>query len=394
MGHLVRLHSGKGLRLSRHLAVLSLFVVTACGSEHADRAAAARLHVKNAVAALDKNDFVRALSAASLAVSYDPLDAKARDLLLRVRLTALATTPQAVRVDDAADLEYQAETMPVRDAAHANVYKTARAYFALARRDTKGAEALAREAVAAKGDWAPAHVALAQALLDGNKPVDASNEFEAALKADPANTQALLGEGKLATAKNEPDKAIPLLEKAAGLRDDAAVHLALGTAYWAKQRAREAGEQLQRATLLEPKNGDAHLQLGNFLYLTNQDEAAQREFQLANELGQQVQGTFGLAMVLARGKQYAQAARLFEAVAGADATLVGAIYQAGLARESAGERDAAVQLYRIFAQRAAQNPAESQRVQDANARAERLAQTPAPKAVAPAAAAPKAAKKP
>lgn len=349
-----------------------------CGDRLAtERARAAGMHAHNAEQAMAQGDLARALAAAELASAYDPLDPRMRDLVLRVKMTAVTLAPEAFQVSAVPELDYQAETLLLRDPAHAHVYQVARGYFTFARGDAAGAEALFRDAIQKKGDWAPAHVALGQLLAKRQKREEAVAAFEDALRFDGKSAAALSGLGRLLVEKGQLDRAVELLKKSAELKDSAALRLDLASAYLARQKVAEAGSELQRAVSLEPKNGEVRRRYGEWLLTTGQLELAQREFATASQLGAEPLATFGAAMVLFQKKDFAQAAKLFEAVAGASPQLTTAHYQAGVAYEQAAQPDAAVRMLNRYVEMARAIPAERVRVEDATARLQRLQQPPA-----------------
>lgn len=359
------------MRLSRLCAcagaVALLSPAAACRDGRQERAEAARRHVANAEAALEKGDFARALAAAGLATEYDPLDPTLRDLVLRARLTALAVAPHTTSSDHPADLEYQAEWMAERDPARSHLWSTARGWLAMGRGDDVGAQVRFREAVRAKADFAPAQAGLGQVLLRAQKADEAAAAFDAALVADPRSPQALAGLGRLLLNRNEPARAAEVLAKALEVADAASVRMDLAAAL-APTRPGEAGAQLQRAIALEPRNGEAHRRLGELLTQLGQPGAARAELTTASQLGAEPLATFGLAVLDRKEGQPAQAARRFEAVSNADPRLAAAGYLAGVSYEEAGDLGAAAKALQRYLEQAGGEPAEKDRVADARKR--------------------------
>ena len=356
------------------LVACAFALLPGCGDRASrDRASAAAAHAARAEVALAKPDFPRAIAAADLAAAYDPLEPKWRDLVIRARLTSIAVEGPAVPPDRVAELDYEAETLVERDAARAHVYKTARGTLALSRGDDAAAEALFREAVKDKPDWAPALAGLGQVLVREQKRDEAIAAFEAALKADATNPVALVNLGRLLFDAGQVDKAIETLARAVTVTDAAALRMDLGSALWGRQRVAEAGEQFQKAVALEPRNGEAHRRLAEWLMANGRPDLAEAEYGNASKLGAGPLASFGLATVLVKKGEHAQAARLFESVFQSDPRLVAAAYQAGVEHEQAGDTASARKTLERYVRAAADSQAEREHVADAQARLTRLA---------------------
>ena len=99
-------------------------VMLGCQPKSPGATVAAEHHAK-AEEALVAGHFPRALAAAEQAALYDPSAPEHRDLLNRVKLTAIAISTLSMRVEDAEALMYLAESMSARDAMHLHVYQTA-----------------------------------------------------------------------------------------------------------------------------------------------------------------------------------------------------------------------------------------------------------------------------
>lgn len=361
--------------MTRELCCAALLFVCACrDGATRQRAESAALHAREAEAALERGDYARALLAAEAAAVYDPLDPRLRDLNTRVRLTALAQAPQVVNVDRPAELDYLAEMAARRDPARAHVYQTARAYLALTRDDVAAAERFLTEAV--KANYASAHAALGQLRARQGKRDEARAAFEAAVRADAGSVAALSGLGRIQLEVGEIDQAIENFGRALQQADAASLRLDLAAAHARKGRAQEAGQQLQRAVALEPRNGEAHRRLGEWLLGAGDVEGAQREFNTGSQLGAEPLSTFGLGVVSQRKGEHAQAARNFEGVFNTDPRLLGAGYQAAVAYEQAGDGASAARMLQKYLRVAAANPAERERVADAQARLQRLEAPP------------------
>lgn len=351
---------------------LVVIALSGCDPMARERAAAAQLHATNAEAALERSDFARALAAADLATVYDPLDPRRRDLLLRVRLTAVATAPHLVQADRPAELDYQAEVLAMRDAARAPVYLCARAQLALARGDLPRADGFLAEAAKVRPDAPAVLVGQAMVLTRQDKADAAIPLLEKTLAADASNHAALATLGGLLVDRKEHDRAIDLLSRAAKIQDTAAVEVALAAAYVAKQRIAEVGDALKKAVALDPRHGEAHRRLGDWAFATGQDDFAYRSFAQAAQLGAEPLASFGLAMVALRRGEFGAAARTFDAVIAAAPQLAPAVYHAALAHEHLGDAKNALTLYDRYVALAEKTPGEEARLKDAQARLGRL----------------------
>jgi tetratricopeptide (TPR) repeat protein len=336
--------------MGRHtfLALAAILVATCSDPRASERAAAARLHAAAAEAALGKGDWARALMAAEHAVAYDPLDAAARDLLYRVRLTAVAVSPTSIPLEKPQEVDYEAEAMISRDPARAFVYRTARAYFAMARGDDASAEALLNQAVSQNPGWAASSLALARMYRRQQRVPQAIRALESILERDSNSQPALLGLGDLLTTSKEGARAEVLLRKALALSDGAAVRVALANAVWDGPRHAEAGDHLRRAIALEPQSPEAHRRLGEFLFAASDLQGAAREFEEASRLGAGPLATFGAALVLEAQNSPGDAGRAFAAAFNADPRLAIAAYRGALAHQRAGNLGEAIDLLTRF----------------------------------------------
>jgi tetratricopeptide (TPR) repeat protein len=167
-------------------------------------------------------------------------------------------------------------------------------------------------------DSARVHQLMAESLEAQEKRAEAETEYEAALRADPALVDALLGLAKLKRIRVACDEAIALYEKAEAIRptpegafglgtcfaarreDEQAVEhfrqalarddqmavawLGLGTSLTRVDRTGDAIAALQRAIALEPRMSEAHYALGQAYRKAGDDERATGAFEKAREL--------------------------------------------------------------------------------------------------------------
>jgi tetratricopeptide (TPR) repeat protein len=343
-------------------AVLALN--TGCGDKLAPgRHAAAKPHAAEVEKALAAGDFGRAALAASAAVDADPFDASMRDLPTLVRLTTLARAPEAVTLDRAAELDYAAEMLASRDAAHRPDLLVARGQLALARNDLATAEKLFRDA----GPGAAAKVALGRLLQRKGDDVNATAAFEAALAADPKNVAATVAVARTLVRTGKAPEAITRLQKAVQAQpENAALRRDLGVALFSARQVPEAGEQFQRAIALDPQAGEGKRLFADWLLATGQLDRAEVEYTGAAKLGAEPQATFGLAGIALRRKNFARAGQLYEAVANSQPSNLEAAFQAGMAFDQAGAPDAAAKWLARYVQAATPVPDEAARVAEAS----------------------------
>jgi predicted Zn-dependent protease len=91
--------------------------------------------------------------------------------------------------------------------------------------------------------------------------------------------------GDIAMKKNDPDSAVPLLQKAVQARNDIRIaHLDLGAILAQQGHHQEAIASLKRAVELDPEQPDAHFRLGRVYQAIGNQAAAQREFAKVREL--------------------------------------------------------------------------------------------------------------
>ncbi len=109
----------------------------------------------------------------------------------------------------------------------------------------------------------PIIVALGQLKLDTNKPDEALDQFQNALKLDPNNTAALFGEGKSLTQLGRPDEAIvPLTRAIAADPKNGEAYRLRGSAYASLYKNKQAVDDLEHAIQLNPDDYEAYYTLG------------------------------------------------------------------------------------------------------------------------------------
>lgn len=116
---------------------------------------------------------------------------------------------------------------------------------------------------------------------------EAARAFEAELVGDPANSQALAYFGDVEMKRNEPEKALSVLQKSLQLRDDLQiVHLDLGVIFTEQKHYQEALAALLRAQKLDPAQPEVHYRLGRLYQAMGNVDAAKEEFARVQQLHQ------------------------------------------------------------------------------------------------------------
>jgi len=129
------------------------------------------------------------------------------------------------------------------------------------------------------------HFGLGYLYWKQHKYDEAQTAFEAELSIDPAHAQALAYLGDIELKKNDPEKALPLLQKAIQIRNDVRIaYLDIGAILSDQKKYPEALAALQRAEKLDPAQPDAHYRLARLYRAMGNPAAAQREFAKVNDL--------------------------------------------------------------------------------------------------------------
>jgi tetratricopeptide (TPR) repeat protein len=129
------------------------------------------------------------------------------------------------------------------------------------------------------------HFGLGYLYWKQHKYDQAKAAFEDELSVDPAHAQALAYLGDIAMKENDPEKALPLLNKAIQLKNDLRIaYLDAGAILTGQKHYQEALAALQRAEKLDPTEPDAHYRLGRLYREVGEVAASQREFAKVREL--------------------------------------------------------------------------------------------------------------
>src|SRR6266478_3103576 len=158
-------------------------------------------------------------------------------------------------------------------------------------------------------DSAAAHMLTGEALDGLGRTPEAITEFEIAAKADPHAPNVQFGLGYLywkmrqydeaarafeaelvgdpEMKRNEPEKALSVLQKSLQLRDDLQiVHLDLGVIFTEQKHYQEALAALLRAQKLDPAQPEVHYRLGRLYQAMGNVDAAKEEFARVQQLHQ------------------------------------------------------------------------------------------------------------
>ena len=123
------------------------------------------------------------------------------------------------------------------------------------------------------------HFGLGYLYWKQHKYDEAKAAFETELSIDPAHAQALAYLGDIDLKRNDPEKAIPQLNRAVHLRGDIRIaYLDLGIIYSQQKKYPEALAALQHAEKLDPAQPDAHYRLARLYRDMGHAETSQKEF--------------------------------------------------------------------------------------------------------------------
>lgn len=129
------------------------------------------------------------------------------------------------------------------------------------------------------------HFGLGYLYWKRHKYEEAKAAFATELAIDPRHAQALAYLGDIALKQNDPDCALPLLNKATELRNDIRIaYLDIGDILVQQKKNREALTALLRAEALDPTQPDAHYRLARLYRTMGDAAAAQQEFAKVSQL--------------------------------------------------------------------------------------------------------------
>ncbi len=149
-----------------------------------------------------------------------------------------------------------------------------------------------RAAVKADPQLPYAHFGLGYLLWGQNKLPEAVQEFKAELKIVPDEADAMAFLADCYIQMNEPADALPLLEKAVRIEPGLPrAHLDLGILYSDAGRKQDALRQLETAAKLAPNDVDVHWRLGRLYMALGKRDAAKAEFAKTKSLNEASQNT-------------------------------------------------------------------------------------------------------
>ena len=123
------------------------------------------------------------------------------------------------------------------------------------------------------------HFGLGFLYWKANRLDDAKREFESELANDPANALSIAYLGDIEMKRQNPDGAIPLLQKAVQLKPDLRMaYMDLGTIYMRQKNHTAAVAALKKAVELDPGEPDAHYRLARIYQSQGKTEESKKEF--------------------------------------------------------------------------------------------------------------------
>lgn len=152
-------------------------------------------------------------------------------------------------------------------------------------KDHAGATQQFRAAVKADPKFPNVHFGLGYLLWTQKQYPEAASEFQAELDNNPENAQATLYLADADIQMNRMEDATPLLEKAVKLNPELGMgHLDLGIVYSEAGRNEDALRELTVAAKLTPDDVNVHWRLGRLYRTMGRKEEAKAEFDKANTL--------------------------------------------------------------------------------------------------------------
>ena len=144
-----------------------------------------------------------------------------------------------------------------------------------------------RAAIALKPSLPNLHYSLGHLLWKDLKVPEARVELEAEIALNPHHAGALNDLGDTYLLEHQPDKALPLLERAlAADAGNSDIHRDLGTAYSELKDYRKAEEQF-RLAIADDHDGSVHYKLARTYQALGQKEEAAREFAISTTLNRE-----------------------------------------------------------------------------------------------------------
>jgi tetratricopeptide (TPR) repeat protein len=152
-------------------------------------------------------------------------------------------------------------------------------------KDNAGATKMFRAAVQANPKEPNVHFGLGYLLWTQKIYPEASKEFQAELANDPNHVQSMLYLADSHIQMNQPESALPLLEKVVKLDPSVSLaHLDLGIIYSDSGKNEDAMRELTLAAKLKPDEVNVHWRLGRLYRTLGKKDQAKAEFDKASSL--------------------------------------------------------------------------------------------------------------
>ena len=137
----------------------------------------------------------------------------------------------------------------------------------------------------------------------------ALQEIQQALKLEPLDPDALLGEAAVFASMGQQDKAEATYKKAAALRPQHWIgYYELGVFYYLRQRYAEAAKQFEQALKITPDNALVHAALGGVLQPLASDAAAEKHLSYSIDLQPSYAAYTNLGALYYRQRRWAESA--------------------------------------------------------------------------------------
>lgn len=170
-------------------------------------------------------------------------------------------------------------------------------------KDNQGATKMFRAAVQANPREPNVHFGLGYLLWTQKSYPEAATEFQAELANDPDHVQSMVYLADAHIQMNQPDLALPLLEKAVRLDPSQPLaHLDLGIIYSDAGKNDEAMRELTLASKLNPDEVNVHWRLGRLYRALGKKGEAKAEFDKASSLNKAANEDLYKKMANARPK--------------------------------------------------------------------------------------------
>jgi serine/threonine-protein kinase len=214
---------------------------------------------------------------------------------------AIADFQQVVKTDPAFALGYSA---------------LAEAYWAKYRLDHNSrwieqVEANCRRAAELNNQLPAVYVSLARVHNGKGEYNLALQEIQQALKLEPHDPDALLGEASVYASLGRTEEAESTFKKAAALRPQTwGGHYELGAFYYRQKRYDDAAAEFRRVIELTPDNAMAHATLGGMMQLLHQNDEAERELKRSLELQPSYAAYTNLGALYYRQRRWAESAAM------------------------------------------------------------------------------------